>query len=128
MPTVSGATVSKATPPVVTIRELKDHVGEEVTLQGWLYNMRSKGKLETIQRGVSNEFLVQDLMYGERDDPYAGLSGLSRHLRETTVPGEALRAITATITRTLKLPYAAIELATVRLRGRAASISTPTAD
>ena len=59
-----------------------------------------------IQRGINR------LMFGERDDPYAVLSGLSRHLRETTVPGEALRAITATITRTLKLPYAAIELAT----------------
>jgi hypothetical protein len=29
--------------------------------------LRSKGKLETILRGVSNEFLVQDLLYGERD-------------------------------------------------------------
>ncbi|AQT69887.1 Asparagine--tRNA ligase [Anaerohalosphaera lusitana] len=28
-----------------TISELKDHVGEEVSLQGWLYNSRSSGKL-----------------------------------------------------------------------------------
>jgi len=31
--------------PIVTVTELDQHVGEEVTLQGWLYNARSKGKL-----------------------------------------------------------------------------------
>ena len=36
-------------PPVVTIQELKDHVGEEVTLQGWLYNKTGKGKLHFLQ-------------------------------------------------------------------------------
>ncbi|HEX40615.1 MAG TPA: asparagine--tRNA ligase, partial [Phycisphaerales bacterium] len=30
---------------VVYINELKDHVGQEVTLNGWLYNSRSSGKL-----------------------------------------------------------------------------------
>lgn len=29
----------------VSIRRLSDHVGEDVLVQGWLYNMRSKGKL-----------------------------------------------------------------------------------
>ena len=29
----------------VSIRHLKDHIGKEVLVQGWLYNMRSKGKL-----------------------------------------------------------------------------------
>ena len=32
-------------PPVVRIKDLKAHVGGEATIQGWLYNMRSKGKL-----------------------------------------------------------------------------------
>ncbi|HEX3229286.1 MAG TPA: OB-fold nucleic acid binding domain-containing protein, partial [Pyrinomonadaceae bacterium] len=27
------------------IKDLSKHVGEEVTLKGWLYNMRSSGKL-----------------------------------------------------------------------------------
>ncbi len=31
--------------PVVTISKLGDHVGSDVTLRGWLYNRRSKGKL-----------------------------------------------------------------------------------
>ena len=29
----------------VYVNELSKHVGEEVTLKGWLYNMRSSGKL-----------------------------------------------------------------------------------
>lgn len=33
----------------VAIHHLKDHVGEEVLVQGWLYNMRSKGKLHFLQ-------------------------------------------------------------------------------
>src|SRR3989339_1133155 len=32
-------------PPAARIKDLKARVGQEVTLQGWLYNMRSKGKL-----------------------------------------------------------------------------------
>ncbi|HYG82533.1 MAG TPA: OB-fold nucleic acid binding domain-containing protein, partial [Pyrinomonadaceae bacterium] len=27
------------------INQLSEHVGEEVTLKGWLYNLRSSGKL-----------------------------------------------------------------------------------
>ena len=30
---------------VITIEKLSDHVSEEVTLAGWLYNLRSKGKI-----------------------------------------------------------------------------------
>src|SRR5512139_1204909 len=35
-------------PPVVTIAELAAHVGGEVTLRGWVYNWRKKGKLRFI--------------------------------------------------------------------------------
>src|SRR3982751_5879486 len=31
------------------ISNLKDHIGEEVTLKGWLYNTRSSGKLGFLQ-------------------------------------------------------------------------------
>lgn len=34
------------TAPVTTISRLQDHVGQEVTLQGWLYNKRSSGKIQ----------------------------------------------------------------------------------
>ncbi|HYC77997.1 MAG TPA: asparagine--tRNA ligase [Planctomycetota bacterium] len=35
--------------PHVTIERLDRHVGEEVTLKGWLYNCRSKGKIHFLQ-------------------------------------------------------------------------------
>jgi len=34
--------------PVITIAELSEHVGAEVTLHGWVYNWRKKGKLRFI--------------------------------------------------------------------------------
>lgn len=36
-------------PPAVQIAHLRDHVGETVTLQGWVYNKTGKGKLQFIQ-------------------------------------------------------------------------------
>ncbi len=36
-------------PAEVTIATLADHVGKEVTLQGWLYNKRSSGKLHFLE-------------------------------------------------------------------------------
>jgi len=35
--------------PVVRINHLQKHVGEQVTLQGWLYNKTGKGKLQFLQ-------------------------------------------------------------------------------
>ncbi len=35
--------------PVVRINHLQDHVGERVTLQGWLYHKTGKGKLQFVQ-------------------------------------------------------------------------------
>lgn len=35
--------------PVVSITQLQDHVGQEVTLQGWLYHKTGKGKLQFLQ-------------------------------------------------------------------------------
>ena len=36
---------SVTNPPVATIASLAAHVGETITLRGWLYNMRESGKL-----------------------------------------------------------------------------------
>ncbi len=66
---------------------------------------------------------VNRLMFGERDDPYVVLSRLGRQLRETAVPNQTLPAITATITQTLKLPYAAIELTTANGERQTAATS-----
>ena len=35
--------------PHVYVEDLKHHVGQEVTLKGWLYNMAGKGKLYFLQ-------------------------------------------------------------------------------
>ena len=37
--------MSEVTPVLTTIADLKQHVGQPVTLRGWLYNLRSSGKL-----------------------------------------------------------------------------------
>ncbi|MGQ0761421.1 MAG: asparagine--tRNA ligase [Acidobacteriota bacterium] len=42
---IKTQTVGLAERPQTHINELSKHVGEEVTLKGWLYNMRSSGKL-----------------------------------------------------------------------------------
>src|SRR5260221_9225364 len=36
-------------PPHVYVEDLHKHVGEEVTLKGWLYGKRSSGKLHFLQ-------------------------------------------------------------------------------
>jgi signal transduction histidine kinase len=53
---------------------------------------------------------VNQLMYGEREDPYRVLSRLSHRLEATFAPGEVLPTIVETVAQTLKLPYAAIVL------------------
>jgi two-component system NarL family sensor kinase len=54
--------------------------------------------------------LVNRLMYGERDDPYAVLSSLSRRLEGSLSPEATLPAVVETVAHTLKLPYVAIAL------------------
>ncbi len=44
--TASTSAPGPSTPaPIVTIAELRDYVGQTITLRGWLYNLRSSGKL-----------------------------------------------------------------------------------
>jgi signal transduction histidine kinase len=52
---------------------------------------------------------VDQLMYGQRNDPYAVLSRLGQRL-EAVVPEAVLESVVETIAQTLKLPYVAIEL------------------
>src|SRR6476620_8935305 len=49
-----SATRAPSVPPlpgsnVAAIAKLADHVGEQVTLRGWLYNKRSSGKLHFLE-------------------------------------------------------------------------------
>lgn len=54
--------------------------------------------------------LVNRLMYGERDDPYAVLSKLSRQLEGSLSPDAVLPTVVETVAQALKLPYVAISL------------------
>src|SRR5215472_4053149 len=56
--------------------------------------------------------LVNRVMYGERDDPYAALSRLAGRLDATLTPDEVLPAIVDSVTSALRSPYAAIEVPT----------------
>ena len=53
---------------------------------------------------------VNRLMFGERDDPVAVLSNLSKRLEATTDPEAILPGIVDTVGQALKLPYVAIEV------------------
>ena len=43
--TATSASSTLLDTPLTTIAELKNHIGQTVTLRGWLYNLRSSGKL-----------------------------------------------------------------------------------
>jgi len=54
--------------------------------------------------------LVNRVMYGERDDPYAAVSRLATRLDATLTAEEVLPAIVDSVTSALRSPYAAIEV------------------
>jgi signal transduction histidine kinase len=54
--------------------------------------------------------MINRLMYGERDDPYAVLSRLGSRLEATLAPEAILPTIVETVAQALKLPYAALAL------------------
>jgi signal transduction histidine kinase len=54
--------------------------------------------------------VVNRLVYGERDNPYAVLSQLGKQMEATLAPESTFPIIVETIARSLKLPYAAIVL------------------
>ncbi len=54
--------------------------------------------------------VINRLMFGERDDPLAVLSSLSKRLEGASEPETILPSIVETVGQTLKLPYVAIEV------------------
>jgi two-component system NarL family sensor kinase len=57
-----------------------------------------------LRRGVAR------LMYGDRDDPYAGLSRLADRLQASVAPDSALTTIVSAVADVLRVPFVAIEL------------------
>jgi signal transduction histidine kinase len=63
---------------------------------------------EPLRRRVQRA--VEHLLYGERDDPYEVIRRLGQLLGRTIDPNEVLPELTATITRSLRVPYVAVEI------------------
>ncbi len=53
--------------------------------------------------------VINRLLYGERDDPYAALSRLGQRLEATLTPDAVLSTAVKAVAEVLKLPYTAIE-------------------
>ncbi len=51
---------------------------------------------------------VNRLRYGDRDDPQGALLNLGRRLADSAGPEQALAGVAETVTRTLRVPYAAV--------------------
>jgi len=71
------------------------------------------------------QLLVNRMMYGERDDPYAVLTKLGEQLEVTMEPQRVLPTIVESIAQTLKLPYVAIQLDGMQDGSTAASYGLP---
>ena len=72
--------------------------------------------------------LANRLMYGERDDPYAVLTRLSRALETTPNPEDTLPALASQIGQALKIPYVEIRLEQDGEKRLAAAYGRPQAD
>src|SRR5438876_9142524 len=56
------------TAKIVSIAHLASHVGEEVTLRGWLYNRRSSGKLHFLEVRDGSSIVQAVAVKGEVPD------------------------------------------------------------
>jgi two-component system, NarL family, sensor kinase len=68
---------------------------------------------------------VDRLMYGDRDDPYAGLSRLATRLQASVAPDAALSTIVTAVAEALRVPFVAIDLARDTASERAATHGRP---
>lgn len=69
--------------------------------------------------------VINRLMYGERDDPYAVLAKLGRRLEASLPAMEILPGVAATIGEALRLPFVAIELRSEEGLAPTATYGTP---
>jgi asparaginyl-tRNA synthetase len=57
-----------SSPPLVTIAQLHDHVGKDVTLRGWLYNKRGAKKLQFLEVRDGSGIVQAVVVLGEVPD------------------------------------------------------------
>ena len=68
-------------PEHVYIEDIGDHVGETVQIKGWLYNMRSSGKLHFLELRDGTGFMQGVMFEGDFDEETFEQAG---HLRQET--------------------------------------------
>jgi signal transduction histidine kinase len=76
---------------------------------------------------VGLQGMVNRLLYGDRDAPYAALRRLGRRLAATTAPVGVLPAAAADVARALRLPFVAVDLELDGATVRMATSGTPPA-
>ncbi|HEY4837158.1 MAG TPA: asparagine--tRNA ligase [Candidatus Acidoferrales bacterium] len=64
--------------PVVSIADIGQHAGEEITLRGWLYNQRESGKLLFPQLRDGTGLIQGVVSLKESPDAFAALKGLTQ--------------------------------------------------
>ncbi|MFZ9887513.1 MAG: amino acid--tRNA ligase-related protein, partial [Myxococcota bacterium] len=96
------AALSPSDAPVVRISDLADHVGERVTLQGWLYNKRGSGKVQFLHLRDGSGF-VQCVM-GKQDVSEEVFDAAKRTSQESSV------TITGLVSAEARAPYCGFEV------------------
>jgi asparaginyl-tRNA synthetase len=99
-----------------TVRELGQHAGHEVTLQGWLYNKRSSGKLQflVIRDGTG---LVQVVVSKKDVDPESWEAG-------EALAQEGALTVEGTVREDARAP-GGYEVSATRVRGVSGSVDYP---
>ena len=87
-------------------------IGALVPRHGLAVELLAAGLAAVVFSPLRNRLqtLVNRMMYGERDDPYAALSKLATRLAATLSPDQVLPAIVDNVASALRSPYAAIEV------------------
>jgi asparaginyl-tRNA synthetase len=96
------------TTAITTIRDIGAHVGQTVTLQGWLFNRRSSKKLRFLQVRDGSGFIQAVVVKGEVDDALFDLAD--------TIPQESSVVVTGTVRQDERAPFCGHELGVTSLR------------
>jgi asparaginyl-tRNA synthetase len=75
-------------PEHVYIEDIGDHVGETVQIKGWLYNMRSSGKLHFLELRDGTGFVQGVMFSGDFDEEEFEEAGYLRQETSVIVTGE----------------------------------------
>lgn len=86
----------------VYIEDIADHVGETVTIKGWLYNMRSSGKLHFLEIRDGTGFMQGVMFKGDVDEE---LFDKTNYLRQ-----ETSIIVTGTVKEDERAPFIPFEM------------------